>query len=159
MGTWSEIGAWICCNSAVSIKGVDLKVHCALNVLELPKSHPEGPNSKSAHSPTLLEWRLFKQNLVVLLQGFVVSQRVLSAGDLCMLASAAGIRTDITSTTGIRLLGPAPDFSGFVRCQWSRQLAGSLIRGAARYKSSKSVSSHGVSNYEYPRDPPPPLHA
>ncbi len=38
------------------------------------------------------------------------------------LASAAGVTTDITSTTGIALIGPAQGFSGFVRYRWSRRM-------------------------------------
>jgi hypothetical protein len=34
--------------------------------------------------------------------------------------AAAGVTTDITSTTVIELIGPAPDFSGVVQYQWSQ---------------------------------------
>ncbi len=37
--------------------------------------------------------------------------------------SAAGVTTDITSTTGIDIIGPAPSFSGFVRYRWGRRPA------------------------------------
>ncbi len=33
--------------------------------------------------------------------------------------SAAGVTTDVTATTGIAIIGPAPDFSAFVRYRWS----------------------------------------
>ncbi len=57
--------------------------------------------------------------------------------------SVAALSTDITSTTGIIPMGPAQDFSGFVRYRWSRRRflpvsAGKTLRRDHRYRMSSA---------------------
>ena len=58
------------------------------------------------------------------------------------LFSAAGITTDITSNTGIELIDPAPDVSGFVRCRWSRRRF-LPVRRDHRYRTKPEKPSAG----------------
>ncbi len=61
---------------------------------------------------------------------------------------SAAETTGITSTTGIALIGPAPDFSGYVRYRWSRHkflpaLAGESLRRDHRYHTKPEKPGSG----------------